>query len=132
MAVQKIAVAPVHLGLGASAVSLPPFDGAIAWYKDYSARYAADGAEGRLVSAYEFLESWTMWEMHPAGEELLIVTAGSMVLVQELGDGGDERLTLRAGDYVIIPRGIWHTADVTEPASALFITAGQDTVHRPR
>ena len=73
----------IHLGLGAKAEVLPPFTG-MAWYEDYGARAAADGAEGRLVSQYTFSESWTSWEMHPAGAEVVICVAGSMVLVQEL------------------------------------------------
>jgi SAM-dependent methyltransferase len=44
---------PVHLGLGATAVSEPEFAG-VAWYEAYSARHAADGAEGRLVSMFSF------------------------------------------------------------------------------
>lgn len=37
-----------------------------------------------------------------------------------------------AGDYAINPRGVWHTADVAGHATALFITAGVGTEHRPR
>lgn len=51
---------PLHLGLGASAVPQPEFDG-FAWYADYGARHAADGAEGRLVAIHTFTESWTSW-----------------------------------------------------------------------
>jgi len=56
----------IHLGLGATAEPQPPFDG-MAWYADYSARTASDGAEGRLVSLYTFTEDWDSWECHPAG-----------------------------------------------------------------
>jgi mannose-6-phosphate isomerase-like protein (cupin superfamily) len=122
---------PVHLGLGATAVIQPPMDGGLAWYEAYGERHGADGAEGRLVSMYTFDAPWTSWEMHPAGEELVVCVAGELTLVQEL-DGAEVRRTLRAGQAAINPRGVWHTADVAAPATALFITAGAGTEHRPR
>ncbi len=41
-------------------------------------------------------------------------------------------ITLGAGDYAINPPGVWHTADIAEAATALFITAGFGTEHKPR
>lgn len=121
----------VHLGLGASAVEQPPFTG-MDWYDAYGARHDGDGIEGRLVSQYTFTENWTSWEMHPAGAEVVICTAGTMVLVQEHPDGRREDMTLAAGEYAINPPGVWHTADVAESATAIFITAGEGTEHRAR
>lgn len=124
--------APLHLGLGATAVTQPEFTG-MEWYEAYAARTAEDGAEGRLVSLSSFAEDWTSWEMHPAGEEVVVCVAGRMVLHQELEDGGTLTLTLERGDYAINPRGAWHTADLPDgEATALFITAGMGTQHRPR
>ena len=121
----------IHLGLGARAVEQPPFTG-MAWYEAYGARHGEDGAEGRLVSQYTFTESWTAWEMHPAGDEVVICTAGAMVLVQERADGSRAETPLAAGEYAINPAGVWHTADVAERATAIFITAGEGTRHRER
>ncbi len=121
---------PLHLGLGARAVPEPEFTG-MEWYAAYAERHAGDGSEGRLVSLYSFGESWTSWEMHPAGDEAVICVAGEMTLIQERPDGA-RRIPLRAGEYAINPRGTWHTADVTGRATALFITAGLGTEHRLR
>lgn len=121
---------PLHLGLGATAAPQPEFDG-MDWYAAYGERTAADGREGRLVSQYSFSESWTSWEMHPAGDEAVICIAGEITLIQDLPEG-ERRVALGVGDYAINPRGVWHTADVAGPATALFITAGQGTEHRPR
>ena len=121
---------PLHLGLGARAVSQPEFTG-MEWYAAYAERHAADGPEGRLVSLYGFSESWTSWEMHPVGDEAVICIVGEITLIQEVA-GGTESVTLGAGDYAINPRGVWHTADVAGHATALFITAGMGTEHRPR
>ena len=44
----------------------------------------------------------------------------------------EHRIELHAGDGVLNPPGVWHTADVHEPGDALFITPGAGTEHRPR
>ena len=136
MGARKLGDSFIHLGPGksgvrASAVSQPPFTG-MEWYGGYIERHGDDGAEGRLVSQYTFTESWDSWEMHPKGSEVVICTHGAMVLIQELPDGRNEETTLTAGEYAINPSGVWHTADVVESATAIFITAGEDTQHRPR
>ena len=122
---------PIHLGIGARAVAEPQFTG-FDWYEGYSERHADDLDEGRLVSLFPFEESWTSWEMHPAGEEVVCCVQGHMTLHQELPDGSTADYELGPGDYAINPRGTWHTADADEPVVALFITAGKGTTNRPR
>lgn len=121
---------PIHLGLGATAVPQPPFTG-MDWYADYSERTKTDGVEGRLVSMHQFSESWDVWEMHPVGSEVVLCTAGTVTLIQEV-DGSEVRTTLEAGQYAINQPGVWHTADVDGPCTCVFITAGEGTDHRPR
>ncbi len=132
---------PVHLGLGATAVPQPAFTGpAITkadWYQEYGDRHGADGAEGRLVSMHVFSASWDSWEMHPHGDEIVLCVAGSITLTQEHASGATatvttQTVTIGPGEYVINPPGTWHTADVDGEATALFITAGTGTRHRPR
>ena len=123
---------PIHLGLGARAVSEPQFTGGMDWYEAYGERHADDLEEGRLVSLFRFEESWTSWEMHPHGEEVVCIVQGHMTLHQELLDGTKQSCELGPGDYAINPRGAWHTADADEPVVALFITPGKGTANRPR
>jgi mannose-6-phosphate isomerase-like protein (cupin superfamily) len=122
---------PIHLGNGATALVQPEFTG-MEWYADYAARHADDGIEGRLVSMYTFTEDWDSWEMHPKGAEVVICVAGAMTIHQELADGSKATVALAAGDYAINPPGAWHTADVPQSATALFVTAGWGTEHRGR
>ena len=126
-----LATFPVHLGLGATCIRQEAFTGDLAWYEAYGKRHAADGSEARLVSLFTFSSSWDTWEMHPNGSELVICVAGSLVVHQER-DGETTRVALRAGQAIINPPGVWHTADVDESATALFITAGAGTQIRPR
>lgn len=127
----SILIHPLHLGLGAKAVSEPEFTGG-PWYAAYEDRHAADGAEGRLVTQFSFTEPWDSWEMHPAGDEVVLCLAGTIRLTQEFPDGRIATVTLAPNDYAINPPGVWHTADVEAEATALFITAGAGTQHRPR
>jgi mannose-6-phosphate isomerase-like protein (cupin superfamily) len=122
---------PVHLGGGATARPMERFDGTPDWYMRYGAATAEDGGEGRLVSMFTFTESWDTWEMHPEGDELVACVAGSMVLHQEI-DGVQRTVELQAGQAVVNPPGAWHTADIDQPATAFFVTAGRGTQIRPR
>jgi quercetin dioxygenase-like cupin family protein len=127
----NINIQQIHLGLGATSIVQPAFTG-MDWYESYSQRHGADGAEGRLVSMHRFDVSWDSWEMHPDGTEVVLCTDGQIIMHQEFPDGRLEQVTLNAGDYVINPPGVWHTADVAATATALFITCGMGTTHRPR
>lgn len=126
-----LAATPLHLGLGATAEVEPPFTD-LSWYEGYGKRHAGDGVEGRLVSMASFTESWGAWEIHPYGHEVVLCISGRMTLHQEDQDGATRTVTLEAGQGVINEPGVWHTADIDEPTTALFITAGLGTEHRPR
>ena len=70
--------------------------------------------------------------MHPAGHELVVCTAGTITLHQETASGEHRTVMLTEGQYVVNEPGTWHTADVDGPATALFVTSGEGTTHRPR
>lgn len=129
--IHAIADTPIHLGLGAVAV---PLDG-FAWSPEhmgaYAERFAADGDEGRLVTFGEMAEDWDSWERHPAGEEVVLCVSGRFRLHQDV-DGDVTTVEIGAGQYVVNPPGVWHTADVLEPGACLFVTPGRGTGHRPR
>lgn len=130
--VKQLSRFPLHLGLGATAIPQPEMTGGMEWYQGYGERHGGDGVEGRLVSMHSFTGNWDSWEMHPAGDEVVVCTAGEMTLHQEFPDGTAASVTIRNGDYIINPPGVWHTADIAETATALFITAGLGTEVRPR
>lgn len=127
----RLADNPIHLGLYGTAVREAPFTGGAEWFEAYAARRAGDGIEGRLITMFRFDRPWDTWEVHPRGSEVVLCTAGEMTLVQEL-DGESVHTRLRPGEYAINAPGVWHTADADGSATAVFITSGIGTEHRPR
>ena len=120
----------VHLGLGVRAVPMPDFEWSVAGLDRYEATSAPDGDEGRLVCIVEQTETWSTWERHPAGEEVVLLLSGRVDIVQDLG--GDEHVVaLHPGQAMVNPTYVWHTARVHAPGRALFITPGRGTEHRP-
>lgn len=131
MTAKSLKTFPIHLGLGAKAAAEPAFTGELAWYEGYIQRHATDGTESRLVAEHSFSAPWDVWEMHPKGEEVVICISGAFTLIQEIECEADKRIVLKAGEYAINPRGVWHTAETDEAATAIFITVGAGTQHRP-
>ena len=91
-----------------------------------------DHFKGRtLVSSYVFSENWSMWEMHPAGDELVCLLSGDVTLVLDRQGAMESRRLQNPGEFVIIPKGTWHTARTRVRTKMLFLTPGEGTDHRP-
>ncbi len=119
----------VHLGPNGTAV---PLQVTSTFWQELTSGAFSNLGPGRLVSTYDFKGDWTSWEKHPAGEELVILLAGAMDLVLSI-DGREECVSLTSpGQYLIVPRDVWHTANVPQGALAMFITDGEGTQNRPR
>jgi len=86
--------------------------------------------KGRLLAALSMEKTWPNWEMHPAGDEILFMLDGKATFILDLADEHKE-VALSAGRVLVIPKGVWHTARLSEPARLLAITAGLGTQHRP-
>ncbi len=119
----------IHLGPDGTSVPLAVTESF--WADLGSGRFDPLGP-GRLVSQFGCTESWASWEMHPHGEELVVLVGGSVDLIVS-ADGEESCVPLRSpGAFAIVPRGAWHTADVHEPCTMLFVTSGEGTEHKPR
>ena len=124
----RLDAAYVHLRDDASAV---PVDVTETFWDELTSGQRPELDAGRLVMKFEFDCAWPTWECHPAGEELGVLVTGSAELVLDV-DGAERVIELRVpGDYVLIPRGVWHTARTSEPTAMLFVTPGRGTAHRP-
>lgn len=121
----------VHLGLGATATELPGFTWSKDYLRGYLRRFAADRAEGRLVGIVPTDASWTHWECHTGGDELVVQLSGRAEIIQDV-DGEHRTTLLTPGLAMINPSGVWHTSTVHEPGQSLFVVAGRKTVYKPR
>jgi quercetin dioxygenase-like cupin family protein len=121
----------VHLGPQGRAVPIPNFEWSTEFLEYYASEFALDGKEGRLVMIGSSATSWSFWERHPAGSELVVVISGRTTLIQEYRQH-EQHITLGPGEAAINPPGIWHTSDVIDSGEVLFITPGIGTEHRPR
>ena len=85
----------------------------------------------RLISSFGFDSDWNMWEMHPAGDEIVYLLSGDVELILELEDFHDSVRLSKPGTYVIVPKGMWHTAKTKVPTNMLFVTPGEGTQPKP-
>jgi len=90
-----------------------------------------DDLTGRMVGVFRYDASWDSWEVHPDGDEVVVLLSGAVDLVLDEA-AGERVVALRGRSTAIVPRGVWHTANVLEPAEALHITRGEGTRHRAR
>ena len=101
------------------------------FWSDLATGKLAQLDQGRLMSAFTFDAAWSTWERHPAGEELVMLLAGSAVVLLE-ADDGERSVELRVpGDFVLVPANTWHTAKTDVETTMLFLTPGAGTEHRP-
>lgn len=84
---------------------------------------------GWLITEFEFSSDWSNWEMHPEAEEFVYLLSGAAVMLLEQPTGLQE-VPLSGRAAVVVPKGTWHTAKVSEPSRMLFVTMGQGTQHR--
>ncbi len=83
-----------------------------------------------LMAIHDFDDDWSTWECHPCGDEVLVLLAGEISLQLRFTDG-DQQITLSTiGQSVIVPKGIWHTAQIKVAAKVLFLTPGEKTQNR--
>jgi mannose-6-phosphate isomerase-like protein (cupin superfamily) len=86
---------------------------------------------GRLVGVFRYEEDWQSWEMHPDGDEIVVLLSGAVDLVLDEREG-ERVVALRDRTACVVPGGVWHTANVLGRSEALHITRGAGTRHRPR
>ena len=69
-------------------------------------------------------------EMHPDGDEVLVMASGCIDVVLELPDG-TRTVRVGPGQALVVPRGIWHLIRCVEPGELLNITPGPNGEYRP-
>ena len=87
---------------------------------------------GNMGEAEIFAGRWqgrSSWERHNAGDELVQILEGetTMTLLTD-GSGEGERHTLTAGQFLIVPQGVWHRFETPEGVTVMAATP-QPTDH---
>lgn len=87
----------------------------------------ANFAGHELIACYDFSADWSSWEMHPHGDEVVILLSGTATLLVREATGNRSTELSQPGQYVVVKKGCWHTAKINSQAKLLFITPGQGT-----
>jgi mannose-6-phosphate isomerase-like protein (cupin superfamily) len=83
-----------------------------------------------LLGVYPMKGDWAHWEMHPAGDEVLVLLDGAATMIFD-ESGAERRIEMKAGRTLVVPAGTWHRALVATPGRLLALTYGKGTEHRP-
>jgi mannose-6-phosphate isomerase-like protein (cupin superfamily) len=70
-------------------------------------------------------------EMHPDGDEILFLVSGSVTVVLEDSEPARE-VSLRPGQAIIVPRGVWHRVRLNQPSQVVHVTPGPGGDHRAK
>lgn len=127
---------PAALGLRDNCIYLAR-DGAIRSYAK-AAEFLEDAGrnpelmDGRMLALYHVNGPhevhYPTWEMHPEGDELLILASGSLSV--EFRKGEMERTApLPPQSAFIVPARMWHRLIVHEPSMLIAITPLHNTAH---
>ena len=68
-------------------------------------------------------------ERHPDGDEILYLISGRARVVYIESDDPD--VEMRAGDGLVVPRGVWHRVDILEPCQIVYATPGPNNEYKP-
>jgi mannose-6-phosphate isomerase-like protein (cupin superfamily) len=85
-----------------------------------------------LVARFDFTGDWPSWEIHPLGDEVVVLLSGKADMILDRGGNHQVSSLGEPGAFIVVPRGTWHTARISTPTSMLFVTPGQGTENRPR
>lgn len=116
----------IYLGLdGRGKVTAMP--GGAAFWQSIDINPAVDGT---LVTFGTGEGDWATWEMHPQGDEVLLLLEGAATMVFERPDA-DEIHAMRPGSLLVVPAGTWHRGIRQRGVKMLFMTYGPGTTHKP-
>jgi mannose-6-phosphate isomerase-like protein (cupin superfamily) len=98
------------------------------FYQDLDTEF--DSFAGHLViTQHTFTDPWPTWEVHPHGDEFVLLISGDIDFVLSTSDGEQTLRVNQPGTYVMVPKGIWHTARPRVPTTMLFVTPGEGTLN---
>jgi uncharacterized cupin superfamily protein len=122
---------PIHIpdGVGQPTVPIPGsgYDGPS--FEAYVEAHCTNDAPGRLMMIETTPGDWPMWECHTDGDEIVFILEGAGDFIQDI-DRTEVRTPIAAGVTLINRKDVWHTADVTSPMRAIYLTPCPGTEHK--
>ena len=110
---------------GAGAVAAHPVDASF-----WTTIDANPDLKDTLVAVFAGDSNWGHWEMHPGGDEVLVLLEGELIMLFEQAQG-ESRHPMRAGSTLVVPAGVWHRALIDRPTRLMAITYGPGSGHKP-
>lgn len=84
-----------------------PFDSGL--YERLDAKY--NGFVGHeLISCHEFTSDWKSWEVHPCGDEIVVLLSGTTTFHLKIDEDEVKVVLSEQGEYMVVPKGVWHIA----------------------
>ena len=103
-----------------------PWTGGMEFYEGLESRFGGFDKHV-LISCHAFEAAWPTWECHPEGDELVMLLAGTATMVLQVAGEHQGVELCEPGQYIVVPRGTWHTASAATDARMLFVTPGEGT-----
>lgn len=93
--------------------------------------YDPELATGRVLALHRVSTPqdvhFPIWEMHPEGDELIMLASGSVTV--EFRDADGSTTALGPSSAIVVPAGAWHRIVVHEPSTLIAITPRRNTAH---
>lgn len=83
-----------------------------------------------LMAEFAFASNWPNWEMHPQADEVVYLLEGEVRMLLRTASGIAVH-PLQAPAAMVIPKGVWHSAETAVPCRMLHLTLGDGTVLQP-
>jgi mannose-6-phosphate isomerase-like protein (cupin superfamily) len=113
--------------LGVEANRITPVPGGPEFWKTVGRNPAAGGM---LVTASAGTANSRHWEMHPEGDEALVLLEGEVRMIFEAPSGAEAH-DMAPGSTLVVPQGTWHRAETQSAYRMLYMTFGSGTRHKP-
>jgi mannose-6-phosphate isomerase-like protein (cupin superfamily) len=111
--------------------SLADILGRLVHLPDRTPEMAFDGAADQAFAAVApfrdggisvgYYSGSSEWERHPAGDEIVMALEGSTTVIV-LANGEQQRIALKAGDLLVVPKDHWHRFENSDRLKILGVT----------
>lgn len=106
-----------------------PMVGGDAFWSQSAAQLDAIG-QCWLMAEFAFAGNWPNWEMHPHADEVVYLLEGEVRMLLQFTSGIAVH-PLQAPAAMVIPKGVWHSAETAVPCRMLHLTMGDGTLSQP-